>query len=393
MRPSGVILCLLSLTFDAAAETDEKLFDANVLHEVRLYLHPGDWTRLKTTFRENTYYPAELVWAGQSVANVGIRSRGRGSRSATKPGLRVDFDRYEDGQRFLGLKSLVLDNLTQDPPMARERLAMLFFRRMGIAAPREAHARLYVNNVYAGLYAIVESVDKMFLSRNFGEDSGYLYEYRWPAPNDLGYPGPEPSLYCPVPFEPRTHEKDPKPAVLEAFVRAVNQSSDQDYARAVGEFIDWRQFLAYVAVENFLGESDGFVGTNGMNNFYLYRPAGKTQFTWIPWDKDASFIWEDHPLFFRMDTNVLTRRALRNPELLRIYLEALDRSAAAAEEDLWLETSAQRITDQIRRAALEDTNKRLGNEDFEEALVYFHFFVGQRSQRVREALAEWLGPR
>ena len=39
-----------------------------------------------------------MTWNGMTVRDVGIRSRGRGSRSGNKPGLRVDFDRYRHGQ-------------------------------------------------------------------------------------------------------------------------------------------------------------------------------------------------------------------------------------------------------------------------------------------------------
>ena len=94
------------------------------------------------------------------MRNIGIRSRGNGSRSGVKPGLRVDFDRYAIAQKFLGLKSFVLRNNTQDPSNLHERLSMLFFRRMGLPASREVYARLFVNNEYRGLYTIVESVDK-----------------------------------------------------------------------------------------------------------------------------------------------------------------------------------------------------------------------------------------
>ena len=115
------------------------------------------------------------------MPNVGIRSRGNGSRSGFKPGLRVDIDRYSSTQKFLGMKSFVLRNNTQDPSQLHEWLSMLFFRRMGLPASREAFARLFVNNQYAGLYTIVESVDKSFLTRQFGEDEGYLFDYDYPA--------------------------------------------------------------------------------------------------------------------------------------------------------------------------------------------------------------------
>ena len=155
------------------------------LQRLDLWVNTADWSKLKAEFQVNTYYPADVTWNGQTVRNVGIRSRGRGSRSGTKPGLRVDFDRYATGQTFLGLKSFVLDNLTQDPSGIHETVAMAFYARLGIPAPREIHTRLYVNSEYAGLYAIVESVDKDLLARVFGaigddtQNDGYLFEFKY----------------------------------------------------------------------------------------------------------------------------------------------------------------------------------------------------------------------
>src|SRR5262245_3312090 len=156
----------------AAAQGDgpspDDLFNPGVLYRIDLRIHSVDWEKLKQNFQENTYYPADFVWNGEVVRNSGIRSRGSGSRSGTKPGLRVDFDRYNATQTFRTLKSLVLDNLTQDPSGIHETVAMRVFERLGVPAPREAHARLYVNDEYIGLYAIVESIDKRFLARVFG---------------------------------------------------------------------------------------------------------------------------------------------------------------------------------------------------------------------------------
>jgi spore coat protein CotH len=179
-----VVLALLGSAQTARAQEMSDFFDDSTVHEIRLTINSKDWSALKQNFRENIYYPTALEWRGVTVSNVGIRSRGLGSRSGTKPGLRVDIDRYNVDQTFLGLKSFVLDNLVQDPSMLRERLTMAFFRRLGLPAPREAHARLFVNGTFAGLYAIVEAIDKGFLGRTFGQDSrggtendGYLFEY------------------------------------------------------------------------------------------------------------------------------------------------------------------------------------------------------------------------
>ncbi|PYR62239.1 MAG: hypothetical protein DMF85_00280, partial [Acidobacteria bacterium] len=89
-------------------------FNDDVIQEVRLTLNSKDWTALKTNFQSNTYYPCQFTWQSVTLKNIGIRSRGNGSRSGTKPGLRVDFDHYAPGQRFQTvLKSVVLRNNTQ----------------------------------------------------------------------------------------------------------------------------------------------------------------------------------------------------------------------------------------------------------------------------------------
>src|SRR5215212_5499882 len=184
----------------------DPLFDDTFLHDIKLTINTRDWDSLKVNYLDNTVYACYLQADAQPVVrNVGIRSRGTGSRSGVKPGLRVDFDYYSTSQKFLGLKSFVLRNNTQDPSNIRERVSMLFFRRLGMRAPREAHARLFINNEYAGLYTIVESIDKTFLKKNFLEDEGHLYEYKFdstaPSPYNFGYIGGEPSLYTPVPFK------------------------------------------------------------------------------------------------------------------------------------------------------------------------------------------------
>src|SRR5215218_9755900 len=135
----------------ATSQTSDDLFNPDVLHRIDLWLNSADWSKLKQNFQENTYYPADVTWNGQTVRNVGIRSRGLGSRSATKPGLRVDMDRYNTDQTFLGLGSFILDNLSQDSSGIKETTSVRLFQKLAIPASREAHTRLYINGTYAGL--------------------------------------------------------------------------------------------------------------------------------------------------------------------------------------------------------------------------------------------------
>src|SRR5207245_2223382 len=153
--------------------------------------------------------------------------------------------------------------------MMKDRLVMELFAKMGEPASREVHTRLYVNDEYAGLYSILESVDKDFLKRNFGENDGYLYEYNYAANYHFEYLGSDPALYSPKFFSPQTHETNPKPEPIEAMIRTMNTASDADFASAMAPYLDLQLFMKHLAIEDFMSETDGIL--TGMNNFYFYR--------------------------------------------------------------------------------------------------------------------------
>ncbi|MBI2818319.1 MAG: CotH kinase family protein [Acidobacteria bacterium] len=377
---------LLAMSAVGNAHTADELFDDTIIHEIRLYLHPYDWGQLRANFLGNTYYPAEIHWRGLQVANVAVRSRGLGSRSGTKPSLKVEFDRYVKTQQFLGLTSLILNNSIEDASFLRARLSMLLFREMGIPAPRQTYARLYVNDLYAGLYLMVEPVDKVFLARNFRENEGHLYEYRWRDSYYFEYLGLAPGLYSPRFFEPRTREEDFDPATIVELIRVINFSTD---GGELQQFLDIEMFLRFLAVENFLAEWDGILGQWGMNNFYLYRFQGTRRFEFIPWDREFSFKDPFHPISFNADMNVLTKRLLGIPELYSTYLHALRATAIqAGGTGEWLAEELERAYAQMRFAALEDPLKPVSNAEFENEVEAIRDFVRQR----RDYVISQVGP-
>ena len=201
------------------------IFDPTLLHDARLEIDPSAWKALRDNYLSNQYYAANFSVDGVAVAQVGIRSRGDGSRSEEKPGLKIDFNKYVPSQEYYGYKTLVIDNLTQDASMLRERLAFLVFEAMGIAAPRNAHARLSVNGEYWGLFALVEPVSKPFLKGRLGEESGTLFDYEWRFTYDFDWLGDDPDEYVPEPFQPETNESKPDVATgLVGFIQAINQA-------------------------------------------------------------------------------------------------------------------------------------------------------------------------
>ena len=371
MKP---LLLLLALTVasPAAAQATDDFFNPNVLHRVDLWLNESDWEKLKANFQENTYYPADMTWNGITVDNVGIRSRGLGSRRAQKPGLRVDFDRYSAGQQFLGLKSFVLDNLSQDFSGIRETAAMRFFTRLGIPAPRETHTRLYVNGRYAGLYGLVESVDKTMMGRVFGsigdniQNDGYLFEYNYVlgSPWRFDYLGPSLDPYK-LRFDIKTNESHADSRIwgpIEELVRLVNNTPASSFEQTINPRLDLSAFVRYLAAQNFIAQNDGFNGYDGMNNFYFYRLEDSTNHVFVAWDEDVAFLSPDFPLTLRLDENVLTRKTLELPAYQAQYFSVLNEAAASAVD--WLRQEMQRQLDLIHEAMLQDPQKPYTNAEY-----------------------------
>jgi spore coat protein CotH len=394
----GVLLAL-TLAGGASAQTSDDFFNPNALQRMELWLNASDWAKLKAAFQENTYYPADLVWNGQTVPNVGIRSRGLGSRSGTKPGLRVDFDRYSDKQTFLGLKSFVLDNLTQDPSGIKETVAMRFFARLGIPAPRETHVQLFVNGEYAGLYGLVESVDKTMMGRVFGSigdnvlNDGYLFEYNYILDSPWRFEslgsGLEPYK---ARFDIKTNETHGDVAIwgpIEELVRLVNNTPAASFEPTVGPKLDLPAFVRYIAAQNFIAQDDGFNGYAGMNNFYFYRQEGSNTHAFIAWDEDNAFLSPQFSINTRLNDNRLTRLTLEVPAFQALYYSSLLDAAASASG--WMQQEMQRQFAMIADAMQSDTNKPYSNADHAAARDAMLKFEPERISVVRCDVAAQTG--
>ncbi len=357
------IVALAAIPSLATAQTTSDFFDPNTLQEIRIEIRPSDWALLKQNYRDNTYYACDFHWIfkgkDMGLQEIGIRSRGQGSRSGVKPSLRVDFNRYESGQSFLGLKAVVLRANTQDASMMHERVSMELLRKMGQpAVSRETHTKLYVNGDYVGLYTIVEEVDKTFIKSIYNDTSGDLYSYQYQDGWLFEDRGTNPATYSPLPFKPEIDNQPNQLSAIVGLVQAINKSSDAQFQSAMSQYIDWNEFLTEIATENYLAEQDGIIGDYGMNNFDVYRLPSKTLFIFIPWDKSNTFFSQNWDIFHNMTGNVLTKRALLVPELKQIYLNALLKAAdIAGGTGGWLEQEMMKEYQQIQQAAYADPLK------------------------------------
>ncbi len=199
-------------------------------------MDPAAWQTLRDGYLSDDYYHADFALKGTSLADIGIKSRGSGSRSPHKPNLTVKFNKYVK-QKFLGHNTILLKANNQDGSMMREYLTMALMRRLGLPAPREAPARLYINGEFWGLYTIVENPDEDLLVRVFKDSTGYLYDFNPALDYNFEYLGSDPARYG-LMYEPKTHEDAPELGKLFEMLRAVNNSTEADFATVGPVYVD-----------------------------------------------------------------------------------------------------------------------------------------------------------
>ena len=318
------------------------------------------------------------------MAQVGIRSRGDGSRSEEKPGLKIDFNKYVPSQEYYGYKTLVIDNLTQDASMLRERLAFLVFEAMGIASPRNAHARLTVNGRVLGAVRARRAGQQAVPQEPPGR--GERHALRLRVARVLRLPlARRRSRRVRAAAVPARDERGPRGRRGRAWwpsSQAINETPLAGYAAAIGSRIDVDRFLTHVAVENAIAEGDGVVGDQGLNNFYLYEYGQKNRFVFIPWDKDNTFTSGSWPLYRNLDKNVLTARLSADPAKRQVYADAVARATTNFVNPRWLTPQLETAYQQIRAAALADARKPFSNGEFEAAVDGLRGVIAAREHDV-----------
>jgi len=387
------------------------LFDDSTVQTINLTVAAGDWGLLKEYYQLNAYYHATFTWNGISM-DIGVRQHGSGSRSPVKPNLDLNFAKYVKHQNFLGLNFVILKANNEDPSNLREWLSMKLFRRMGIPAPREAPAQVFVNGQLLGFYYIVEHLDEQFLQRNYGESGGYLYSFQ--STNtyyDFEYRGRSPLLYADL-LDLKTGQPAPDLATFAKLVEIVNQPvrpfhRDVDFIATLSRYIDPKQFLTYGAAEQVLSGTDCLIGgQQGMNNFDLYQFQGTTQYNVIPWDKDFTLSYATMDIMngiasdpnLTPNINRLAARLVGIPEYGQVYLAALTKAAnLMGPAGGWADSEITREYGVIHDAATNDPHKQClesgvmmpcGNYDFETSVEYIHSFFTVRSDFVlSQALA------
>jgi hypothetical protein len=294
----------------------DTVFNQTEILEYRFTMSADDLERLEEHGDEKVYLPAALTVSGGDILEtfdqVGIRHKGswslypcfkRGVRTyegkCAKLSYKVKFHHYDGEARFSGLKRINLHAMAHDPSKLRERLAYNMFNAFGVEAPRAAYAKAFVNGELIGLFVQVEQVDGRFTAHHFPEDpDGNLYKEVWPQP-DL-----DDAYYLRGLRTNNNPEDDPDVSDMDAFGKAVERTTEEDFEAVMAKWVDLEKILRYMAVDRAAKNWDGivtFYQPQSPHNFYWYHggePGGI--FHLIPWDLDNTF-WEFDPFMHPED--------------------------------------------------------------------------------------------
>ena len=220
------------------------------------------------------------------LENVGVRLKGfigsfRPFDGQNKNGFTVKFNAFKNGQRFIGLKKLQLNNAAQDSTYIRERLGYALFREAGLPAPRVGHATVSVNGDPFGLYVQVEASTEDFLARWFEDTKGDLYE----GPTDISN------------WKNLDLDSDPKRAqrgLLMGFTEAAKRAEDTNDLTHLEDWVDLGHFARFMAMEILCDHWDGYLSPN---NYRVYRNPTDRKFYFIPHGADQLFRNSNNSLF------------------------------------------------------------------------------------------------
>jgi len=320
-------------------QLDEAEWDA-LLAETRLYyeLVLGPDCLQEPIPNVFEWHPGDVTIDGEHLGEVGFRKKGLiGSLSWTRPSLKVDSDRFVDGQEFAdGTEHFTFNNNNQDPGRLHTCLAYSVFSSAGVRAPRCAFASVSINDQDLGVYSNVQPIKDAFLEAHFGRSDGDLYEG---TASDFN----EEFL---VTFEVKSDGSTLEP--LQELADALDLPDDALMER-LRELIDVEAFITFWAVEGLLAHWDGY--TQGTNNFYLYHHPDDGLLYFIPWGADA--VYEDpeeDPLYVNGQLalrlyNHPEGRAAFYAELQRLLDEVWDEDFLLSETDRMEALIAPRLLD------------------------------------------------
>lgn len=418
-------------------EYEEKIFDPSCVHTIDIRVSSADWYGLKKDALSKECIDSTVTIDGETLHHVGVRTKGNSTllfnaaKGWDRFSLVLEFDAFQESQRYYGLDCLSLYNNMFDASTMKTYLCYEIMRSLDVPTPLCSFAAVHINGQYVGMYAASELFSESFALRNFGYDYGQIYkpeqfdiaaimtgevqnakidlaglsgesitiDSMLSIPNDavrLAYLGE--SLYAyediwrNATFNIGTSDKN-------RVVDALRELSEGDHPESV---VDLDMLARYFAVNTFVLNTDCYT-TSMAHNYGLYEKDGIL--TMLPWDYDVAlgnigseFGLTDPSIFINqpIDTPVLKTTVEERP-MLRVLLESEEGRTLYHQYlqqllQLWfesgrMETEIRTLAEMIRPWVEQETISIYTFDEHKQAVESIEKFTAYRAESVRGQLS------
>lgn len=279
------ITLLFSSLFIKAANGDS-IWGLPVIHDIYFnFSQTSYWDTLIANHTADVYTQCDMIFDGVALPSSAIKMKGNSSfnNQSVKKSFKVDLNEYVSGQDYDGIKKFNLNNGFKDPTFIREKLTLDYMRRHGMHAPRCTYARVYLNNVYWGLYTLIEDINGGFLTNHYGNNNGNLF--KGDPSGDLRWWGTSVSSYTSRYELDKTSTNDWTDLVN--LINTINNSPTSTYYTSVEDSLFGWDFLTNMVINNMFVNLDSYCGSG--HNYYLYHDSLLMKWRWLPWDVNETF--------------------------------------------------------------------------------------------------------
>jgi hypothetical protein len=178
-----ILLALIAIIpvalFAQNTKSTRPLFDKKTIGEIRITLPMKNWADALDSMR---IYSAGLL-SGSAIVDgikyedVGVRFRGDKSyqMGLKRNPLTIKLNNSSPTVNHQGYSVLKLSSALRDPSMVREVLFHEIAAKY-IPSSQASYTKLYVNEEYIGVFINIESIDKQFLTNNYGTSNGAFFK-------------------------------------------------------------------------------------------------------------------------------------------------------------------------------------------------------------------------
>jgi Ca2+-binding EF-hand superfamily protein len=239
------------------------LFDPDIIRTFFFEFESSDWEEELEVFRNtDVEVPARLIVDGEVLEDVGMRFRGNTSYMMVPRGLKrslnVSLDLGDSKQRLHGVRTLNLLNSNSDPSFLRNVLYNRISRDF-LPALEANLVRVVINSESWGLYVNEEQFNKDFLEKWY--DGAKCTRWKIPAnfsgSSGLMYLGEDLQLYKSN-YQLKSKEDDNDWSRLRNACRVIHNFDENQDLEALGEVLDINEALWFLAIDNVLGDEDGY---------------------------------------------------------------------------------------------------------------------------------------